>query len=51
MKRDEKKRVLFLHVPMEADEEAVRNGVQVTCELIRGVVASGRLKSLGALGR
>lgn len=43
--------MLFLHVPIDADEEAIRNGVQITCELIRGIVASGRLKSLGALGK
>jgi len=49
-KRDEKRRVLFLHVPLEADKEAISNGVQVTCELIRGIVASGRLKGLGELG-
>lgn len=39
-KRNEGKRVLFFHVPVEADDEHVKKGVNVVCELIRAVVQS-----------
>lgn len=39
-KRQERKRVLFLHVPVGVDEESVMKGVEITCELIRAIVAS-----------
>lgn len=39
-KRDERKRVLFFHVPVEADDEHVKKGVDIACELIRAVVRS-----------
>lgn len=37
---------MFLHVPVWADEEAVRKGVEVTVELIRAIVDSGRMKKI-----
>src|ERR1700712_3587946 len=43
-KKKEKRRVVFLHVPVDSDEAAVRTGIEVTIELIRAMVQSGRLK-------
>lgn len=45
-KREEEKRVVFLHVPVEADEAALKTGIEVTIELIRALVQSGRMKKL-----
>jgi pyroglutamyl-peptidase len=42
-KSREEKRVVFLHVPIEADEAALKTGVDVTIELIRAMVQSGRM--------
>lgn len=49
-RRGEEKRVLFLHVPVEADEASVRKGVEITTELIRAVVASGLMKKIKVKG-
>ena len=38
--------MVFLHVPVEADEAALKTGVEVTIELIRALVQSGRMKKL-----
>jgi len=46
LKKEEEKRVVFLHVPVEADEAALKTGVEVTIELIRALVQSGRMKKL-----
>lgn len=43
-KKGEEKRVVFLHVPVDADEAALETGVEVTIELIRALVQSGRMK-------
>ncbi|KAH8771478.1 hypothetical protein BGZ57DRAFT_896202 [Hyaloscypha finlandica] len=43
-KKDEKRRAVFLHVPVDSDAAAVKTGVEVTIELIRAMVRSGRLK-------
>ncbi|KUJ18601.1 peptidase C15, pyroglutamyl peptidase I-like protein [Mollisia scopiformis] len=45
-KKGEDKRVLFLHVPVEADEVSVKKGVEITTELIRAVVVSGMMKEV-----
>jgi pyrrolidone-carboxylate peptidase len=42
-RKGEDRRVLFLHVPVEADESSVRRGVEITVELIRAVVVSGMM--------
>lgn len=42
---------MFLHVPVESDEQAIQRGVDIMCELIRAVVASERLKGLVGLGK
>jgi pyroglutamyl-peptidase len=39
---------VFLHVPVDVDERALRTGVDVTVELIRALVQSGRMKKLAA---
>lgn len=41
--KEEVKRVVFLHVPTASDEEAVKTGVDITIELIRAMVQSGRM--------
>jgi len=46
-KKREDKRVVFLHVPVEVDEIALKTGVDVTIELIRAVVQSG-MKGVGS---
>lgn len=43
-RKGEERRVLFLHVPVEADEVSVERGVEITTELIRAVVVSGMIK-------
>jgi len=43
-KKREERRVVFLHVPVDSDEAATKTGVEVTLELIRAMVQSGRLK-------
>jgi pyrrolidone-carboxylate peptidase len=43
-KKKEERRVVFLHVPVESDESAIKTGVDVTIELIRAIVRSGTLK-------
>ncbi|KAI6717251.1 hypothetical protein PZA11_005426 [Diplocarpon coronariae] len=43
-KEGEDRRVVFLHVPVRADEEAIENGIEVTLELIRAIVQSERMK-------
>jgi pyroglutamyl-peptidase len=45
-KKGEAKRVVFLHIPLESDEAAVKAGVEITLELIRALVQSGRLKGV-----
>jgi len=42
-KKGEKRRVVFLHVPVDSDEAAIQTGIEVTIELIRGLVQSGRM--------
>lgn len=43
-KKGDERRVVFLHVPVDSNEAAIKTGVEVTIELIRAVVQSGRLK-------
>ncbi|RDL29920.1 Pyroglutamyl peptidase type [Venustampulla echinocandica] len=43
-RKEEDKRVVFLHVPVASDEVAVKTGIEVTIELIRAVVQSGAIK-------
>jgi pyroglutamyl-peptidase len=45
-KKEEEKRVVFLHVPVESDDAHIAVGVEATIELIRGIVQSGRLKKM-----
>jgi pyroglutamyl-peptidase len=45
-KKEEERRVVFLHVPVDSDEEAIETGLDVTIELIRALVQSGRLKKM-----
>ena len=45
-KKAEDRRVVFLHVPVESDDAAVKAGIEVTIELIRAIVQSGRMKKL-----
>ena len=45
-KKEEDRRVVFLHVPVEADEGNIVEGVDVTIELIRAIVQSGELRKL-----
>jgi len=45
-KRGEERRVAFLHVPVDSDEEAISRGKEVTIELIRALVVSGRMKKI-----
>ncbi|EPE26302.1 Pyrrolidone carboxyl peptidase (pyroglutamate aminopeptidase) [Glarea lozoyensis ATCC 20868] len=50
-RRGEEKRVVFLHVPVEADETHIKTGVEATIELIRAIVESGMLKRMAEKGR
>ncbi|KAL2060202.1 hypothetical protein VTL71DRAFT_9597 [Oculimacula yallundae] len=43
-KKEEDRRVVFLHVPVSADAESVENGIEITIELIRAMVQSDRMK-------
>ncbi|CZT05339.1 uncharacterized protein RAG0_11483 [Rhynchosporium agropyri] len=43
-KKEEERRVVFLHVPVSADAVSVDNGIEITIELIRAMVQSDRLK-------
>ncbi|KAL3419070.1 pyroglutamyl peptidase [Phlyctema vagabunda] len=45
-KKNEDKRVVFLHVPVQADPMSVRRGTEVAIELIRALVQSGRMKKI-----
>lgn len=47
-RKGEDKRVLFFHVPVEADEVSVKKGLEITVELIRAVVVSGLMKKVKA---
>jgi len=44
--KEEERRVVFLHVPVNSDETAVNTGTEVALELIRALVQSGRMKKL-----
>ena len=48
-KKQEKRRVVFLHVPVDSNTEAIKNGTEITLELIRALVQSGRVKKLGKM--
>ena len=48
-KRDEERRVVFLHVPVESDDVAIARGREVLIELVRALVQSrnmGRVRQL-----
>jgi pyrrolidone-carboxylate peptidase len=45
-KKEEERRVVFLHVPVDSDEAALNTGTEVALELIRAMVQSGRIKKL-----
>ena len=45
-RKDEERRVVFFHVPVEADDTAIKSGIEVAIELIRALVQSGRTKKL-----
>jgi pyroglutamyl-peptidase len=45
-KKEEERRVIFLHVPVESDEAAVNTGVEATIELIRALVQSRQVKKV-----
>lgn len=47
-KKGEDRRVVFLHVPVEATEAAIKTGVEVTIELIRAMVRSNALRKVKA---
>ena len=42
-KRDEERRVVFLHVPVESDELSIARGREVLIELIRALVQSRKM--------
>ena len=44
--KEQEKRVIFLHVPIASDEAAVKTGVDITVELIRAMVHSGRMSEV-----
>lgn len=44
--KEEERRVLFLHVPVDSDEAAIDTGIEVTLELIRSLVQSGRMNKM-----
>ncbi|KAG0650699.1 Pyroglutamyl aminopeptidase I [Hyphodiscus hymeniophilus] len=46
--KGEEKRVVFLHVPIDVDEAAVKTGVEATIELIRAMIQSDGQKKLSA---
>lgn len=45
-RKGEDRRVVFLHLPVESDPVSVEAGVQITLELIRALVQSGRMKEV-----
>lgn len=45
-KKDEERRVVFLHVPVDGNQAAIETGIEVTIELIRAVVQSSRLQKM-----
>jgi len=45
-RREEEKRVIFLHVPTASDDVAIRTGVDVTLELIRAIIQSERMRKV-----
>jgi hypothetical protein len=45
-KKQEDRRVVFLHVPVESDETAVNTGIEATIELIRALVQSRQVKKV-----
>ena len=49
-KRDEERRVVFLHVPVESDEAAIARGREVLIELIRALVQSRKMARLAQHG-
>lgn len=46
LRKEEERRVVFLHVPVDSDDAALKTGLQITLELIRALVQSGRMKSV-----
>lgn len=44
--KGQERRVVFLHVPTASDEASVKTGVDITLELIRAVVQSGRMSKV-----
>ncbi|TVY83506.1 Pyroglutamyl-peptidase [Lachnellula suecica] len=44
--KEEERRVVFFHVPVDSDETAINTGTEVVLELIRSLVQSGRMKKL-----
>jgi len=45
-KKNEERRVVFLHVPTASDEASVKTGVDITLELIRAMVQSDRMSKI-----
>jgi pyroglutamyl-peptidase len=45
-RKGEERRVVFLHVPVESNDAAVKAGVEITIELIRALVQSSRMKNV-----
>jgi len=45
-RKQEERRVVFLHVPIDSDPVAVKTGLEITIELIRAIVKSGRMKKV-----
>jgi pyroglutamyl-peptidase len=45
-RKGEERRVVFLHVPIDSDEASVKTGLDITIELIRAIVHSGRMKKV-----
>jgi len=43
-KKEEERHVVFLHVPVESDEAAVKTGIDTTIELIRALVQSRQME-------
>lgn len=46
LRKGEEKRVVFLHLPRDADDASVQAGVEITLELIRALVQSGKMNKL-----
>jgi pyrrolidone-carboxylate peptidase len=45
-RKGEERRVIFLHVPSDSSDTAVKAGVEITLELIRAIVQSGKMKEI-----